>query len=270
MMIRILLSLLLVVGVAGNATATSCMPNTHSYYARCDGNGCQGVYAVVEVDEPRVCGRRPVVEDIDPQVGDFVSKLVVEMQPQAHGLYQLSLSHRYWHAQKSGKYERFLEALEDTLPLSSNGEACKARELTVAETAKQLAAAEHRGKLVKVTDDATVQGANTKRKALEKDAFREHLESILYSVVFWGGSLIALLVLTHSVHQFYDRLHKPVLEEGRSLLLPLGLQLALGAIGVAAAVLAPLDFWPELLLVPAVILVLLAEGWASWLVRRRG
>lgn len=162
-----------------------------------------------------------------------------------------------------------MEQLEEALPYDASGDKCKVRELSATEIAGQLKKTDLHGILVQVTKDATVQGADAKRTAFEALAFREKIQSVLFGGAFWGSSLFALFALVHSVHVYFLRIYRPSPGTSRvALLVPVGTQLGIGSIGVAAAI-AMHDFWPGSILVPAVALILLCEGWTLFRVSRR-
>jgi hypothetical protein len=270
MLIRIILSLLLVVGFTGAASATSCTALSQSYFVRCDASGCHEVFSVIEVPAFRTCSRRPVVEEVDKQVGEFIGKIVMGIHThEARGLYEVRLPVHYWGTPNPNKFERLMEQLEEALPSNASGDRCKVRELSSTEIAGQLKKTDLRDILVQVTKDATVQSADAKRTVFEALAFKEKIQSVLFGGAFWGSSLFALFALVHSVHVYFLRIYRP--SPGRSrvtLLVPVGTQLGIGSIGVAAAIVM-LDFWPGSFLVPAVALILLCEGWTLLRVSRR-
>jgi len=269
MFIRIILSLLLLLGVAGTASATSCSPFTQRYFILCDTSGCRAAFSVNEVSGFEACDRRPEVEAMDPQVGDFVSKIVTEMRaPDANGLYQLTMSAPYWHEPGQTKYERLMVQLEHTVPRDESGARCKVNVLSAAEIAEKLKKSESDGVLVHVSKDATVQDVDARRRAFETQELLEKMQSILLSMTYWASSVLVLLALVQSVFLYFQRTYRPV--PGKrwvALMLPVAIQLAVGGIGVGVAM-SMHNFWPGSFLVPAVVLVLLCEGWTSFRVSR--
>lgn len=267
---RILFSLILVLGLTGTASATSCMPFTQRYFVLCNTSGCHAAFSVNQVSGFQMCDRRPVVEVVDRQVGEFISKIVTEMRsPGANGLYQLTMSAPYWSEAGQSKYERLMEQLQQAIPRDESGARCKVGELSAAEIAVQLKKSETDGILVHVSKDETSQGVDARRQAFEADEFQGKLKSVLFGVTYWGSAVVALLALVQSVYLYFQRTYRP--SQGKrwvALLVPVAIQLAVGGIGIGVAM-SMHDLWPGSLLVPAVVLVLLCEGWTSFRVARK-
>lgn len=269
MFMRIILALMLLLGATSTASATSCTPFTQRYFILCDTGGCRAAFSVNQVSGFEACDRRPVVEVMDRQVGEFVSNIVAAMRaPETNGLYQLTMSAPYWSERGQSKYDRLMAQLQQALPSNEGGACCKVRELPVAEIAARLKKAETAGILVHMSKDTTAQGVDARREAFEAEEFQESMQSILLSVTYWGSAVVVLLALVQSVYLFFQRTYRP--GPGKrwvALLVPLAIQLAVGVVGVGVAM-SMHNFWPGSLLVPAVVLVLLCEGWTSFRVLR--
>jgi hypothetical protein len=270
MLIKIFLTIFLALGLVGPALATSCTPFKHDYFVRCDVKGCEAAFGVKEVSAFKACERRPVVERIDPRVGAYIIKLVVEMHTaSARGQYRLSLVGERWRPPNPDPFEGFLEELEGTLPRDGNGDACKVQEMPTSEIASLLRKQDARNVLTQISKDDSAQGAAALRDALESEALSQHAWSIARQVGYWTSSVLVLFVLIHSMHVFFVRLYRPKPHDRKmAMLWPVGLQLGVLGVGVGVAVSTPNDLWPGTLLVPAAVLILLGEGWAKLLVAR--
>lgn len=211
-----------------------------------------------------------MVETVDQQVGELIGKIVTEMRaPEANGLYQLTMSAPYWSEAGQSKYERLMEQLQQALPSNESGARCKVHELSAAEIGAELKKSETVGLLMHVSKDATAQAVDARRQAFEAEEFQGKLESTLYGIAYWGSSVVVLLALVQSVYLYFQRTYRPGAgKRWVALLVPVAVQLAVGGIGLGVAM-SRHDFWPGSFLVPAVVLVLLCEGWTSFRVWRK-
>jgi hypothetical protein len=116
---------------------------------------------------------------------------------------------------------------------------------------------------------ATDEGLRNERKRYEGIAAREFLESTLRRTAYWLGFIAATLAFIHSVHLYFTRLHaRSASDSNWRFAAPLAIQVSVALLGGIALYVAPHDFWPGSLLLPAVITVLLAEAWARYRCRR--
>jgi hypothetical protein len=262
---KIVLAWLLVLGGIGEAAATSCTAYTQRYFIVCDAGGCKAAFSVREIASFGACSRRQVVEDADPQVSAYLGKLATEIYPSdARGLFLLKLSSQYWGAPKPNKFDRLMDELQESLPLTSDFEQCKPRDMSVAQIGGLLTEKDAKVSLLLVTDAFSPRAVEAKRADFEAEEKHGLLQSILLSVLYWGSSIIALLALIHSVHLFFVRLYDKHRKGSFALWIPVATQLAIAAVGVVAAMLSPSDFWMGSLLVPAAVVILLCEGWARF------
>lgn len=267
---RPILTLCLALGISSGVYATSCVPLESRYFVLCDGNSCKGSFSVHDVAASSTCSRRPVVGDLGPSAGTYLSKLVMAAsEPNPRGLYMVKLPFRYWHDLKPNTDEGIIEIIDESL-LRVDRTAQGVRTMDMAEVAKLLSKRFNGQWITLVEVESSVQSVAKKRAAFETDALKEKVKSTLFWMASWLTALLALLALVHSVHMYFSRLYSGSSEKGRfALLTPLSIQFAIASIGVAVAFSMPfVDFWPGILLVPAVIPILLAEGWARFLNRR--
>jgi hypothetical protein len=261
--IKIVLAWYLVLGGIGEAAATSCTDYSQRYFILCDASGCKAAFSVREVPSFGACSRRQIVEEADAQVSAYLGKLATEIYPSdARGLYLLKLSSQYWGAPKPDKFDRLMDELQESLPLTSDSEQCKPREMSVAQIGSLLTKKDAKVSLLLATEAFTPQAVAAKRAVFEAEETYGLLQSILPAVLYWGSSMIALLALIHSVHLFFVRLHDKHRKGSPALWIPVATQLAIAAVGVGAALLYPIGFWMGSLLVPAAVVILLCEGWA--------
>ena len=265
MLLKVVLACYLLLGGISDAAATSCMGYSQRYFILCDVNGCKAAFSVLEVPAFGACSRRPVVEEVDQQVSMYLGKLVTEVHASgARGLYLLKLSSRYWQAPNPNKFDRLMDELQESLPLTSEYEQCKPREMSISEVGGLLGKHDAKGTLELVTNQVSPQAIEAKRSAFETQEKYEYLKSILLSLTYWGSSILALLTFIHSVHLFFSRLYDKLRKGTSVLVLPVATQLVILAIGVGAIVMYPIGFWPGSVLVPVAVVILLCEGWAKF------
>lgn len=235
MICRLFVSCILFLAFPGDAAAFSCSPFQSRYVFQCDAERCTGLFNVRDAPGSGTCTRRPVVEAIDARVATQATRLVEAARPgAAPGLYELKMSKSYWSGE-AGDPRAWFDA-----------DARSAVTLLGADASPDRIAALRRD-----------------YEAAEKTAF---WHATLVSIAFWVSSIIALLALMFSVYMYFRRLR------GRaSLWMPVALQLLVAGIGVAMALMSLFGpFWPGVLLVPAVPVILAVEGVALLLRKRPG
>lgn len=250
------------------AQATTCRPYDDRYFLSCDKGVCQAAFRVAEVEGFGTCSRRPAVEDVDPKVGAYlVSLLLASAGSGADGVYELRFPISIWWRRDSGRWEDFKTGLDGSLRYEE-GPHCVG-DLKPAEMSALLDK-KHPGWLTHRADMAP-GGLPALRRSLERDALMQHLLVVLAWVAYWSSSLLALLALVHSVQLYFSRLYADVEPPKlRRLAGPLGMQLGLALLGAAALFAIPIYmFWAGSLLVPTIVVILLAEGWARFRSGRR-
>ena len=263
---RVLLFLFFAFGLTLDAAATSCTPFEHRYFVLCDATGCRGAFGVMEVPSFGTCSRRPVVDDLDRRVGDFLSKVVLDARaPEAHGLYLIKLSARWWNADNPGTFEGVTEILGQLLHRDGSEWKVTFSAMSISEIVAQLNERQSREWLKQVGTDPSLEAVEVERSTFEALAIKAQVKNIILAVAYWLSSLIALLVFVHSVHVYFSRLYDLRYPKRRfALILPLAIQIAIGGIGGVVTFLYPFEFWFGALLIPAAVVILLAEGWARF------
>lgn len=247
---------------ASSAYATSCAPLQDRYVFSCDTQRCTGEFRVDEVPGFGACGRRPVVKDIDPEVGAFLAPLI---SASTSGVYTIVLRDQYWRGGgDDGSLTPLLGRLKRELVGYEERASIDLRSLSPKEL-KQMMERELGGDWLK--KDVAYSNAQEARRAWESKERREHAKIISLWVAYWASFAVFLVWLVHSIHVFFLHLYQTPTQGTRQFISPWFAQLIIGFVGAAAAFLVPVMVWPGVLLVPVVIVVLLAEGWAYY--RRR-
>ena len=225
----------------------------------CDAQRCTGEFRVEEIAAFDTCGRRPVVKSIDPQVADFLATLVGSPTP---GVYTIKLPDRYWRAEvDDGGLVALLDRMKDRLVSYESRERVDLGSVGPAELRQLVEKHLDVEWLIKETEHQSVLEA---RRAWESEARRAHALDILLWIAYWASFVAALSWLVHSIHVFFSRLYHVPAKSLAGFASPCLAQIVIGAVGVAAAIFMPFTFWPGTLLVPVVVVVLLAEGWARF------
>lgn len=249
---------------AHKSAAMSCAPAPFEerYVLSCANSTCQAAFHVTTTEGFATCSRRPVVENVDPQVAAYLASLVSasNANPPA-GVYDLRFPGRYWWRHSSTTWEDFKENLDGALRYN-DGPHCVGT--AKPDEVVQLLNKQHPGWLLR-RPDATAASLGAERTALEQNATLQHVLAVLASIANWVTALFALLALVHSVHLYFSRLHAQIGPPPlRRLAWPLSVQIL---ICLAALAGLPLSFnfiWPGVVLLPAVVVLLLAEGWARF------
>lgn len=248
---------------AACAHATSCTPRDVRYVFSCDGQRCTGAFRVDEVAAFGSCSRRPLVQDIDPKLAEFLAPLVGPAKP---GVYTITLPDQYWRAEADdGSLEALLDRLNDRAVEHGDRGRVDWRALNPTELRQ---AVEKRYGSEWLSQDTAHGTAPQARHGWESAAWRAQALAVSQWAAYWASFAAALVWLVHSIHAFFFRLYRAPAQGLRRFAAPWTAQLVIGAVGVGAAVLMPFEIWPGTLLVPVVVVVLLAEGWACFRRRR--
>ncbi len=270
MMRRVILALCLTAGANLDAAATSCMPLEHRYFVVCDGQSCRTAFSVLEVAGFSKCSRRPVIANPDTQVDAFLGLLVKEVRKsEARGIFEIKFDGGYWDAATPDTPEIFFKLLKGSVQIDEKLKCSDIRVMPLGELIPQLN--EQRGEswLVQRAEGTSVKEIAALRAGFETKALQQKIIGIAGVSVNWLSSLLALLALIYSVPLYFSALYGTSQQKRRAALLtPVAIQLAVGALGVGAALVYPFDVWPGTLLVPAALVILLAEAWAKFRLRR--
>lgn len=236
MYFRLTVLLALFLGFLGDAAATSCRPLDSRYLYACDAARCTGLFSVTDVPAARGCARLAQVEEIDPRIGARAARLVEAGRPPASaGILELKMTRRYWGNEAADPSAWFDDHLGSAVTLISTDASA-----------------------------AAIAGLRARFESAQRAAY---WKAAWFSIVYWGSSALMMLALIHSVHMYFKVLYSAVTpRRWRPLLLPVTVQLAVG--GGAMAVLWRLfagEFWPGIVLVPVVPVILVCEGWALFL-----
>jgi hypothetical protein len=267
---QLILFLCIAMGIALDATATSCAPFKHRYFILCDGAGCRGAFSSIEISAFGACGRRPVVDSINREIGSFLGKIVMEARPaNSSGLYMITLSSRFWGRANPNTPAGLSEVLDESLLRYDGRDKLDFASMPPSKIVELFN--KHHGAhwLVHVTSDPTPQAVEAKRSDFEAEAIKEHAISIMLAIAYWLSFLVALLALIQSVHLYFLRLYDAgARKSSTALLTPVMIQLAILVVGIVPVFVAPSGLWPGTLLVPAAIVIMFAEGWAKFWRRR--
>jgi hypothetical protein len=239
MLSRLAVLLVLCVGILADAAALSCANIENHYIFQCDSERCHAAFSVRDAHGSRACSRRPQVEAIDPRVVLRATQLVDAVRPPgAGGLYKLTRTKRYWAGDEDDPLVWFRDDTSSAVTLLQ------------ADASPEVLASQR------------AQYASAERWAYWK--------SILFSSAFWSSAVIALLAFIASVQMYFARLYSTQAPRKLSgLLVPVAIQLAVGCAGLVIALFGLTGlFWPGLILLPAVPVILVSEGWALFLKRR--
>jgi hypothetical protein len=262
-LVALLVAVSLLLTVSKSA-AMSCAPSPYEerYFLSCANSACQAAFHVTTTEGFGHCSRRPVVEDVDPQVAAYLASLLAASGGTApDGIYELRFPGRYWWRRSGTAWEDFKENLDSALRYEQR--------LHCVGPAKpdevvQLMNKQHPGWLLR-RPDLTAASLRTEREALERDATLQHVLTVLAWFANWASALLALLALVHSVHLYFSRLYaQPGPPPLRRLAAPLVIQGLICLAGVAGIPLALGFVWPAIVLLPAIVVLLLAEGWARF------
>lgn len=220
----------------GDAAATSCSPFKNRFLFACETQRCTGLFSVRDVATAGGCARLPQVEAIDPRAAPLALQLVEANRPRGStGILALTMTRSFWDNPSRGPTDWFEDNVSSAVTLISTN-----------------------------ASPAAIAAVRAKFVAAER---AQYLAAMRSSILSWGSSAIAVLALIYSVHVYFRTLYNPVSPRRWSpFLLPLAVQFTLG--GVAAVVLLKSiigQFWPGLVLVPAVPVILVCEGWALFL-----
>ena len=255
--------LLTVLGATQVAVASSCAPRWERYFLTCNNGVCQGAFRVTQVDAFGACGRRAKVVDLDAEDSRLLMSWVSEASPNANGIIELGFPQRYWFDSDNNPFGKLAPSLDAALGdrhlAPVGGIAAAAPSIAVA----QLNEAFGPRWLSRKSPDSSPEARANERRQWEATATRELWSTVLSHAAYWLGFLFNLAALIWSIDLFFFRLHsKPHDQRARKLLTPVAVQVALGVANAAVAFVT-FGFWLGALLVPVVVVVLLAEAWAS-------
>lgn len=242
---------------ASPAHATSCGAIRDRYVFSCEAQRCVAGFRIGGTPAFGVCSRRPVVEDIDPHVAEFLAPLIDAPED---GIYTLGFWSSYWrHAPNDGSLTRLAAGIADGLLSSDERKRIDLLELAPGELRRRLD--EHYGPSW-ISRDTTYGSLVEARRAAQDDARRALAVDVASRAVYWVSFGAVLLWFIHSVHTFFRRLYEPVRAAPRRLVPTLLGQLVIGVLGVVPIFVDRWQFWPGTLLIPGVVVILPAEGWA--------
>ena len=254
--VGILVAAVLLLLFASSALALSCAPKRDRYVFSCAAQRCDAGFRIDEVPAFATCSRRPVVEDVDPGVARFLAPLI---EARVDGVYVIELSVSYWR-KDDGTLASFLASLKDTIVPWGERERTDLTRLTPDEIRTLLSKRYQMSWIRKEDASRTIEDA---RRDVEGQARRDRATTILLWFVYWASFAAVLVWLVHSVHVYFRRLYAPPEpSRNRRLAAPVAVQLVIAGLGVAGCFVGPSHFWPGVLLLPGIVVVLLAEGWA--------
>jgi hypothetical protein len=246
---------------ASPADATSCGAVHEKYVFSCEAQRCVAGFRIGRTPAFGVCSRRPFVEDIDPEVADFLAPLI---EAPEDGLYTIGIWSSYW---RGGRNDGTLASLiaavvnDNILSLEERGRT-DLRNLEPTELRQRLDKYYGPSWLERDTAHGDVQAA---RRAAQDEARRQLAIEVASRVVYWVSFVAVLLWFIHSVHTYFRRLYGSA-GTGR-LASPVLAQLVIVGLGIVPLVEDWIPFWPGTMLIPTVVVTWMAEGWARF--RRR-
>lgn len=261
---QLIVACLALLGSMPTATsATSCAPVTERYFVTCTGALCKTQFRVTQVDAFGLCGRRGRVEEPDHALSEYVASLLnVAKSSKEDGTYVIAFRFRHWRHDKAPTFDAFQRnVLHELFPGKVAG--WSLNELPATTVVEMLE--RHIG------PDWITREANTAQDleaVARQDAMIQVGRNIGLWFVYWVSFLALVAALVHSIHYFFLRLHGDGSEGPKRLLKPILIQavvLAFASLGIAFVMVT--QFWPGLLLVPAVVVIWLAEGWSYYRVR---
>lgn len=247
--------------VAQFALASSCRPWPDRYFVSCRDGTCAAELHVTYTGAVGGCERRSRVLEVDDDIGKFIVPIVEAASPPPQGLYELRFRNPYWFKGENVSFAALLRNLDQDNPNRADPDGASIALLSPTAARERLDRTYGNKWLTKVSGDSSAEGVAEQRVQLERIARNEHLLSVALLASRWGGSLVALILLIYSIHLFFLRLHAEHGKRWRSLLIPVGMQVAIGAACVSSIWLAD-DPWPGVVLIPALATVLLAQGLA--------
>lgn len=258
---RLLVAFLMLVGAMPTAaSATSCAPITERYFVTCAGAHCKTTFRVTQVDAFGICGRRNRVEEPDSALSEYVVALLnVAENPKDDGAYVLAFRFRHWRHHKEPTFDAFQRnVLYELFPGEGREDGLEEIPATAAVEMLQR----HIGPdwITRETSAVSDLYATARREALNQT-----WRNVGLWFAYWASFLALLVALVHSIDQFFRQIHS---EGSNGLLRPLLIQLVVtvfALLGVAPAMV--MEFWPGLLLLPAIVVVWLAEGWSYYRAR---
>src|SRR5690349_11482443 len=79
------------------ADAMSCMPLKDVYVVSCQSGSCKPAFRVADVPSFGGCRRRPIVQDVDTQVGAFVAQMAqLSLPAERTGVFEIELRDTFW------------------------------------------------------------------------------------------------------------------------------------------------------------------------------
>jgi hypothetical protein len=266
--LRSRISIALVLGVFAtwqSVSATSCVRREDRYFLVCREGTCESAFRVAQVNAFGTCARRSKVMETEVAAGQFLVPLLQQARPHANGLFALNFSTQWWHGDDENAFRTLKYNLDLLLPREDQEQARSIVSMPPIEAVKLLDHALRSAWIVQVSVDPSPETLQGEKKQLEHKANLEHWRSLMRAIGWWSSFLIVLAALVHSIHLFFFRLHSRTLPPRRwALLVPVATQASIGGAGVAAFFVAPFEFWPGSVLIPAVVVILLAEGWAKF------
>lgn len=258
---QLLIAFLMLVGaIPTAASATSCAPITERYFVTCASAHCKTTFRVTQVDAFGMCGRRDRVEEPDSALSEFVVTLLdVAENPKVDGTYVLAFRFHHWRHAKEPTFDAFQRNVLYELSPSKDREK-NLKEIPATTVVEMLQ--RHIGPDWITRETSAVGDLHA---TAQRDALSQAWRNAGLWFAFWASFLALLVALVHSIHQFFRRVHS---EGSKGLLRPLLIQLVVtvcASLGVAFPMV--MQFWPGLLLLPAIVVVWLAEGWSYYRAR---
>jgi len=251
-------------GVCTMASASSCGgTRLERYVLACEGGACRGSFRVTHVAGYKACAMYTQVRDIDERTSAFLAVLVKEARPQATGLFELRFVLPYWLVRAQREPGGLIANLDSVLNRHDEVWPNGVDSAPPADVVASLDAMYPAHWLIQVSTDASADAVSAHKEVFAQTARREYVMNVLMATLSWASSLIVFGALIQSIHRFFFKLYAgPSAGRSRRVLAPIAVQCAIVAVVVGSLFLGSIEFWPGIVLIPAIVLLLPAEAWA--------
>jgi hypothetical protein len=235
----------------------SCSGVAEEFYFSCRDSVCTPEFQVSFKKTGGACARRPIVIDVSEGVGSYFSSSVTNISSPDDGIYKLVILFRYWRYKPSTEIERLKSTLSEEYGyLLLNPETGK--KLTVLNIEDLLSKS-----ISGVSFEFIASLENTMIQKIKKEKITEQYSGLakysIYILVYWGTFVLCLSALVYSVNRFYYGLNLSSKIDKRSF----AIQFMVLILSSLSFILMSWDPWVGVLLLPAVVVVLIAEIWAA-------
>lgn len=238
------------------AVSLSCGGMTEEFIFSCKDSECTPEFQISFKKSGGACARRPIILNINEDVGSYLHSEIVQSSIPEDGIYKLAIYFRYWSYQPSDD----VKSLKNTL-LKEHGYKLLDQETGKKPLKLNAGSLLSSGlndisfELIDSFENTTVQKLRAEKKSNQHTGLVKYF---IYVLLYWGSFLLCLSCLVYSLNRFYRHLNTCSTIDKKSFVI----QISVFVISSISLVFMSWTPWVGTLLLPVVVFILIAEIWA--------